>query len=60
MNYPHKQMFTLADAADWDNLDFPGLVPKRCGKKHLNISERHDLKKTEDNSPHQEEKAKSA
>lgn len=51
MKYPYKQKFTLADAADWDNLDLPGLVPKRHSKKYINGCEKRDLKQTEDNSP---------
>ena len=60
MKYPHRQKFTLADVADWDGLDLPGLVPKRYGKKYLNSCEMRDPKVAEQNSPTQEEKVKSA
>ena len=60
MKYPHRQKFTLSDAADWDNLDLPGLVPKRLGKKYLNGCERHDPKQDQKQSTTSEERAKSA
>jgi len=60
MKYPYKQKFTLADAADWDSLDLPGLVPKRHGKKYLNGCERRGPKAVKEKTLPNEEKAQSA
>ena len=60
MKFPYKQKFTLADAADWNSLDLPGLIPKRRGKKYLNGCERRDPKLTKDSASPAEEKALTA